>query len=144
MSLSFESLEREDLIRRLPVDKRKVRDTIGLARRDINLSKKLLEEDADWAFSIAYNSMLQATRALMFAKGFRPHGKSHHLSAIRFAEIALGREETTAFDAMRRKRHRAVYDTAGSISDTEANNAVRRAEELVKKIETILENEDFL
>ena len=35
---------------------------------------------------------------------------------------------------MRRKRHTTIYDTAGTISEIEAENIVVRAEKLVQKI----------
>lgn len=93
-NLNFDGLERDGLIRPLPIDKNKVRDSFNLAQRDLKTSKAILKEDADWAFSISYNAILQAARALMFSKGFRPHGKSQHISVIRFIEIALGRNAT--------------------------------------------------
>jgi uncharacterized protein (UPF0332 family) len=45
---------------------------------------------------------------------------------------------------MRRKRHRAVYDTAGSVSTLEAENATKRAEDFLKVVETGLKDAGFL
>lgn len=146
-SLSFDDLERDGLIRRLPVDGTKVRDSFALAQRDIKTSKSLLGRDPDWAFSIAYNAILQTARALMFSEGYRPHGRAQHISAIRFIEVAMGKDATgiiVAFDRMRRKRHRAVYDTAGSVSTLEAENAIRRAEDFLKVVESRLKDAGFL
>ncbi|WP_346865873.1 hypothetical protein [Methanocalculus sp. MSAO_Arc2] len=39
---------------------------------------------------------------------------------------------------MRRKRNNSLYDSAGLISQTEADFAVNKAEMLVKKIEVIV------
>jgi len=146
-NLNFDGLERDGLIRRLPVDRNKVRDAFALAQRDVKTSMRLLGEDPDWAFSIAYNAILQAGRALMFSKGFRPHGKAQHISVIRFIEVALGKDATetvVAFDRMRRKRHRAVYDTAGTVSSLEAGNAIKRAEAFLNEVETELKGAGFL
>lgn len=147
MKLGFEDLERDGLVRRLPVDGKKVHDAFLLAKRDVKTSRGLLDEDPDWAFSIAYNAILQAGRALIFSRGYRPHGKAQHISVIRFIEEALGkdaRETIVAIDRMRRKRHRAVYDTAGSVSTLEAGNAIKRAEDFLKVIETGLKDAGFL
>ncbi len=125
----------------------KVRDSYALAQRDITTSKRLLDEDPDWAFSIAYNAILQAARALMFSEGFRPHGRAQHISVIRFIEVAMGKDVTetiVAFDRMRRKRHRAVYDTAGVVSTLEAENAIKRVEAFLKVVETRLRDAGFL
>ncbi|GBE17854.1 HEPN domain protein [archaeon BMS3Abin16] len=145
--MSIKDLEKEGLIRRLPIDKIKVKDSFRLAERDIKTSRGLIKEDPDWAFSIAYNAILQAGRALMFSHGYRPVGKAQHVSVIRFVETSLSHEVSkavTTFDMMRRKRHRAVYDTAGSISTLEAKNAITRAEELLEKIRTKLKENGFL
>lgn len=65
----LDELEREGFIKRLPTDKKKIEDALNLAKRDIKVAKTILRENNDWAFSIAYNAMLQAIRALMFSKG---------------------------------------------------------------------------
>ncbi len=111
---------------------------MALARRDIETARRLLPTDCDWAYNIAYNAALQAGRALMFAKGYRPDGANQHISVVRFAELFLNEGDIFIFDRMRRKRHSLVYDTAGAISGVEAEFAVRAAETLMQKIETLL------
>ena len=83
----------------------------------------------------------------MFSMGYRPHGHTQHVSVVRFIEVVLGKEHTMlvlAIDRMRRKRHIAVYDTAGTISKKESKNAINRALELFTEIETILREKEFL
>ncbi|MFQ5800621.1 MAG: hypothetical protein ACE5HH_02725 [Candidatus Hydrothermarchaeales archaeon] len=46
-SLNFDDLEKDGLIRKLPIDKNKVRDSFALAQRDLKTSKTILGEDAD-------------------------------------------------------------------------------------------------
>lgn len=116
--MNYAKLEREGLIKRLPINEKKVRDAFNLAKRDLKTAEKISREDSDWAYSIAYNSMLQAARALMFSKGYRPSGKTQHVSVIKFCEASLGKEFSdtiVSFDRMRRKRHIAVYDKPGSV-----------------------------
>lgn len=143
--MSYESLEREGLIRRLPVNEKRVRDALDLSIRDLKTAEKTLSIDSDWAYSIAYNSMLQAGRALMFSKGYRPAGKVQHVSVIKFIEASLGKspEAIIAFDRMRRKRHTAVYDTVGTVSDTQARTAIKWAEEFIQMVKNILVNSGF-
>ncbi|MGB3459003.1 MAG: HEPN domain-containing protein [Halobacteriota archaeon] len=139
--MTLDELEREGYIKRLSVDKKKVEDAFNLAKRDIKVAKSVFGEDVDWAFSIAYNAMLQAIRALMFSKGYRPSGRNQHISVVRFAELFLRREDVIVLDRMRRKRHATIYDTAGTISIREAENAVERAEKLVHEIEKMLKGD---
>jgi uncharacterized protein (UPF0332 family) len=134
----IEDLEREGLIRRLPYDKKKVDDSLALAYRDLRTSRTILPTDQDWAYSIAYNAVLQAGRALMFAKGYRPDGANQHIAVVKFVELFVEPPDAIIFDRMRRKRHSSVYDTAGSISETEAESAVGHAEHLIRKIEEII------
>lgn len=139
--MTLDELEREGYIKRLPEDKKKVKDALNLATRDAKVAKDVFKDDYDWAFSIAYNAMLQAIRALMFSKGYRPSGRNQHISVVMFAELFLREEEVIILDRMRRKRHATIYDTAGMISEKEAENAVERAEKLVHEIERMLEEE---
>jgi uncharacterized protein (UPF0332 family) len=98
----------------------------------------MLDSDYDWAYTIAYNAVLQAGRALMFSKGYRPAGANQHISVVKFAERYLDKDDIIIFDRMRRKRNCTVYDAAGSITESEANFAVGQAEILVRKIEGYL------
>ena len=140
--MTLDELEREGYIKRLPEDKKKVKDALNLATRDAKVAKDVFKDDYDWAFSIAYNAMLQAIRALMFSKGYRPSGRNQHISVVRFAELFLREEEVIILDRMRRKRHATIYDTAGTISEKEAENAVERAEKLVHEIERMLKSDN--
>lgn len=136
--MELTDLEREGLISKISIDKKRVKECIAIAKRDLRTAKSLSEDNPDWAFSIAYNSMLQSARALMFSMGFRPQGKAQHISTVRFAEVVLGKkakEIIILLDRMRRKRHRVVYDTSGLISQLEANSAVLNAEKFFKLIE---------
>lgn len=136
----FDELEREGHIRKLPVDRRKVQDSLNLAKRDLKVAQGILEEDNDWALNIAYNAILQAIRALMFSKGYRPSGKNQHISVVRFAELFLETDDVVIVDRMRRKRHATVYDTAGMVSKSEAENAVNRAGKIVEEVEELLDS----
>lgn len=134
----IEELERDGLIKKLPVDRKKIRDAMALAHRDVKTSRAILANDCDWAYTIAYNAILQAGRALMFAHGYRPDGANQHISVVKFAGLYLEEKDAIVFDRMRRKRHSSVYDTAGAISETEAEFAVGQAELLIGRIESLL------
>lgn len=133
--MNLNDLEIKGYIRKLPMDTKKVEDSLNLSKRDITVARSVLKENCDWAFTIAYNAMLQAMRALMFSQGYRPAGSNQHISVIRFAELFLINEHVVIMDRMRRKRHATTYDTAGTISKKEAENAVERAEKIVREIE---------
>lgn len=131
----IDDLERQGLIRKLPVDRKKVDDALAHARRDLVTAGTILASDKDWAYTIAYNAILQAGRALMFSKGYRPDGANQHVAVVKFAELFIDANDTITFDRMRRKRNSSVYDTAGTITESEAEFALEQAETLVRKIE---------
>jgi uncharacterized protein (UPF0332 family) len=62
------------------------------------------------------------------------------VATVKFAQIYVKESDVLYFERMRRKRHRAVYDLAGTISLTEAKNAVSRAEKIIKQIQKIIEH----
>jgi len=49
-----------------------------------------------------------------------------------------------AFDRMRRKRHLAIYDRAGAVSETDARNAIKWAGEFLDKVKKILTDGGFI
>ena len=136
--MSYKELLREGLIKPFKAPDKQIRSRMVLADRDIRTARMIMASDWDWGFSIAYNAILQAARALMFSKGYRPTGgEGQHIAAVRFAEIALGKqlgEEVYIFDKMRSKRHRVIYDAAGLISEQEARQAFKFAQKFVKII----------
>jgi hypothetical protein len=66
----LDELEREGYIRRINTKPEMVEDSLKLAHRDLKVAQEIINTDADWAFNIAYNSILQVVRALMFKKGY--------------------------------------------------------------------------
>ena len=131
----YKKLLSKGLIKKFTAEPSQIEAQILLAKRDLKTSSEILDKDPDWAFNIAYNSILQATRGLIYSEGYRlSGGEGNHKAAIEFAEIALGNDfksEILFFDRMRIKRNQAVYDVAGLISQTEAEQAIEFADRLV-------------
>jgi uncharacterized protein (UPF0332 family) len=148
MKMSLEDLLKERLLSSIRIDNGLVAKTFQIAERDLGVAKKVFEEESySWSFAIAYNSMLQAGRSLMFSRGFKPSGEHKHVSVLRFLHEVFDNELTdrmiTIFDRMRKKRHAMVYDEPDVISEQEAKNAIIWAEEFIQKVETILNKEGF-
>jgi uncharacterized protein (UPF0332 family) len=137
--MTFDDLLSKGLIKRYKATPGQVKSRIELAQRDLRTAGSLISTDPDWSYSIAYNAILQATRALMFAGGYRPGtGEGQHKGAVLFAEVALRerlKDKIFIFDKMRTKRHKVVYDLSGVISEAEAREAVGFAEQFVSEIE---------
>mgnify|MGYP000856610706 CR=1 FL=1 len=135
----LKKLEIEGYIRKLPRSSKQVEESIKLAERDLEFARSILNQNYDWAFNIAYNSILQAFRALMYSKGYRASSRNSHIATLKFAEIYLEESDILYFDRMRRKRHKSVYDVAGAISKTEAENAVLKSGKILDKVKKLIE-----
>jgi len=91
-------LETEGYIKKLKSSPKQIEDSIKLAERDLEVAKTVLDNDYDWTFNIAYNSILQSIRALIYKKGYRISSRNSHLATIRFAEIFLDEADVLYFD----------------------------------------------
>jgi len=134
--MPYERLLKSNRIKPHRANQNEIKQLLQLATRDLNTAKRNLDEAPDWAYSIAYNSILQASRALMFFDGYRPRGSEQHATVVEFVEERLGARyapQVRLFDQMRWKRHRVIYEVAGLISKNEAEQAIAFAKEFVEK-----------
>jgi len=126
--MAYERLLQQGLIRPYRAKPQEVERLLQVAARDLSTAGKILSDDADWAFNIVYNAVLQAVRALVLHEGFRSRGAGQHRTIVLFCQEALGpeyRRQVALFDQMRRKRHRLVYEMVGLVSHQEAEQALR-------------------
>jgi len=139
--MAYDRLVKSNRIRVHQASETEIKQLLQLASRDLSTAKRNLEEAPDWAYSIAYNSILQAGRALMFFDGYRPRGSEQHATVVEFVEERLGTAYTNQvrlFDQMRRKRNRVIYEIAGLVSKKEAEQAIAFAKGFVEKITMII------
>lgn len=132
--VSLEELLRSRVIRKIGPNHTVAVRSLKRARRDIDTAKTLLREGKfDWAVAISYNAMLQAGRALMFQRGYRPSTTEGHVAVVRFLR-ALSKKgihdaAVMVLDRMRKKRHRIVYEEADIVSEKEAHQTLKWAEQ---------------
>ncbi len=135
--MNLSDLLKENRIRRIEPDHKQAADCLKASERDIKVAKKLLREDLDWSFSVAYNAALQSVRALMFADGYCAIGEEYHKTIILYSLIKFGRVlkgEMELFDRFRKKRSEAIYFSVGTISEFEAKKAIDFAELISEKV----------
>ena len=141
--MKIEEMLSKGLIKSFEADEREIKKILELSERDLKVAKKNLEdEEYDWSLAIAYNSSLQAGKALMFLKGYRPAGEYKHVAVIEFMHSEFGKQITnTIIDilgSLRKRRHRVVYEQAGSVSEGEAKEAIKFADNFFNKVKEIL------
>ncbi|MBM4031306.1 MAG: HEPN domain-containing protein [Planctomycetes bacterium] len=135
--MPYDELLKSRRIRRERVSPREAERGLRRAERDLKAARAMMAQDWDWAFAIAYDAVFQASRAYMFARGYRPASKEAHKNTFAFLREAMGQGAATLiayFDRIRRKRHKAIYDVAGLISETEARALFKSADAFVRRI----------
>ena len=145
--MPYDRLLKSNRIKPHRPDQNEITQLLQLAKRDLNTARRNLEEAPDWAYSIAYNSILQASRALMFFTGFRPRGSEQHATVVEFVEERLGstfEAQVKLFDQMRRKRHRVIYEASGLVSRKEAEQVIEFAEKFGAQITEIITGQSRL
>lgn len=139
--MSVEDLVGEGSIHPFEATRGEVQKAMEIARRDLALAERLLGENLDWCFSIAYNAVLQACRAYMFHLGYRPASAEAHKATFEFMKVVSEeplKKSISYFDRVRKKRHRTIYEDVGLISEKEATELLVRARQLLSHVETEL------
>ena len=139
--MAYESLLKAGRIKAYKKNKKEIERLLSLVDRDLEAAERNSRDAPDWAYTIAYNAVLQTCRAMMFSEGYRPRGPNQHPSEVMFVRKKPGKPfeaQVNLFDQMRRKRHRVIYDTAGLISVKEAEQAVKFSQRFVSEIRKII------
>jgi uncharacterized protein (UPF0332 family) len=142
--MNLSELLGKGLVEKFHSDPAQVKNELAIAKNDLVSAKKMLTiQEWGWAHNAAYNSMLQAGRALMFSKGYRPKSSEHHVAVVSFIGAVYSAkfpsEVLQAFGKARLRRNESMYDKADSISENQGRNLVAKAESFVNQAKEILE-----
>lgn len=121
-----------------------IRKRISRAEVDLNNAKLLIKTDEIGAYRMAYDAMLQAGISLILLYGFRPKINGFHKTVVVCVKEILGEQFsvlTKNFDQMRRNRNEAIYDI-GIISRSEAEEAIRMAENFIREAVDYIKNKN--
>jgi uncharacterized protein (UPF0332 family) len=123
-------------LRKHKTDKQEIANLFQLADRDLkDANEKSISRD--WRFGIAYNAALKLCTILLAAEGYRPERTLQHYRTILAMPEILGKEmkeDAQYLDTCRKKRNIAEYDQIGTVSDTEAEELLKFAKVLRKKV----------
>jgi len=76
--MTIDELLRSGRIRRETISQAEMHEALKLADRDLRVARKLMADETDLGFIVAYNAVLQAPRAFVFAKGYHPPSAEGH------------------------------------------------------------------
>lgn len=88
----YENLLKQRVIEPTKVSKEEIAEHLRVAMHDASVAQNISSIDLDWAFTVAYNSILQIALAYMYLQGYRPRGEGKHLNTFRFLKITLAKE----------------------------------------------------
>lgn len=135
-------LESAGLLKKERIGIDQIRALLMSASKNIIASEKNLSIDEEACYTLAYNAMLKAARALVFLQGYRPHDGQQHKTTIEVAGEILGKEFSELvemFDKMRKKRNQFTYDPMLPLSLTEAKTALKTADDFYKRVRNFLD-----
>jgi len=128
---------KKKLIKRQKPNFKQIKQQLEGAEHDLKIFNTVIKEDPGWASTIAYQSMLRAGRALMFAHGFLPIDGQQHKTVVEITGKLLNPAFETIikqFDRLRKNRNAFLYDSVDLANKTEAEIAVKMARELLSEI----------
>ena len=137
MSDSIEDLKREGKLRDQKVGFIQIEGLLKDAVIDIQAAKKVLTVSERGAFILAYQAMLKAGRALLFAQELRPADGAQHKTVVQASGIFLGKSFVSLaqhFETMRRKRNQLTYEYGALLSHSETLTALSDGENWIRGI----------
>lgn len=141
--MTYQEFVKKGLVRKEKISFDQINKVLNRSYQGIKSAKILLKEDHEEnSFQLAYQAMLLAGRALVFSYGLRPRAVSSHKIVVDFTEKVLGKEYkilVQKFDKIRKKRNYLIYGIGLVISRTEAENAIKTAEEFIERIKKIIQ-----
>lgn len=111
--------------------KNEIASLLKAADRDL-ADSQLAGLSLDRKFTTAYSAALLTATAALAATGYRAPQEGHHYWSIQSLAFTIGAVPATInlFDAFRRKRNIADYETVGLISAAEAKSTLALARSL--------------
>ena len=139
--LRFEDCVKAGMLRKMPPSKEQALLSVEKAEEILEDAKANLEEGRyNAAAMLAYVSMLNAARAVLFRDGWRE--KSHYC-ITRYLEAkhgdVIGKEMVDLLDDYRDTRHDVQYSAGYRASPEKASSMVTFAGKFLEKVEGILE-----
>lgn len=134
--MSLENLLNQGKLKHHRTSKKEIANLLILTKRDIQ-DAKLKGLSTDRKFATAYNVVLQLATILLYSKGYKPEGTAHHFTAFQAMKGVLGKSYyglADYFDSCRTKRNITDYSYAGGVSEKEAEELIKEAEDFLNQV----------
>lgn len=138
--MAYEELRERGLVEDVKPDFAQVGLLLARADKDVVTARSTATIDRQWAYGIAYQAMLRATKALTLAEGIKPRGRDQARTLVLIAQSVLGAEGkalVNAFDRMRRKWQAFLDGAEVPLSRYETEAAIKDARRFLEKAQEI-------
>jgi len=135
--MAYEELRERGLVEEIRPDFRQVSTLLTRAMKDLSTARANVSIDKEWAYTIAYQAMLRAAKALVTAEGWRPRGRDQARTVIMLVGELLGEEGRSlvnGFDRMRRKQQDFMEEPQTPIPRYEVEGALKDAQALIERL----------
>jgi hypothetical protein len=139
--MSWARLEKRGFVEALAPDKGELDGLRSIVKEKIRdaTAAQAAGLSADSRFTLAYDAARNLAMIVVRATGYRPRhedggGHGSTFLALKTAEPAFT-TEAEYFDTCRGKRHTGLYDYAGGVTDTEADELLKTAQQFAKDAE---------
>jgi len=135
--MAYEELRERGLVEEIRPDFRQISALLARGLKDLSTARANVSIDKEWAYTIAYQAILRAAKAMVMAEGWRPRGRDQARTIVLLVGEILGDEARSlvnGFDRMRRKRQDFMEEPETPIPRYEVEAALKDAQALIEKI----------
>ncbi len=143
--MAYEELRERGLVEEIRPDFRRISALLARALKDLSTARANVSIDKEWAYTIAYQAMLRAARAIIMAEGWRPRGRDQPRTVVLVVSEILGEDARSlinGFDRMRRKCQDVMEEPETPIPRYEVEGGLKDAQSLIKKIVDLAREKD--
>lgn len=115
---------------------REIANLLHICDRDLEKSQ-ITELGPDWRLSIAHNAALQAATAALAASGYRARKEGQHYHVLQSLAFTIKTDPAIIkqLDKFRLKRNVSDYESAGLVTEQEAEEMIALAKQIHDDVE---------
>ncbi len=135
--MAYENLRERGLVEEIRPDFREISTLLARSVKDLSTARANVSIDKEWAYTIAYQAMLRAAKAIVMAEGWRPKGRDQAKTLVLLVREILGEDArplVNGFDRMRRKRQDFMEESETPIPRYEVEGALKDAQAFIERI----------
>ncbi len=137
MKTGIEQLAEKGLIEKIVPDPDEIQGLLAAADSCLTAARQSLKDNPVRSFAQAYDAIYEACCAFMKHQGYWMAGEPSHRIVLAFCRLTLDEKYVRildAFEEAERRRHDDMYDGRFSMGGDEAQEMVKKARTLVRRL----------